>query len=445
MPDLNDARGSEPANNAPTSYDGQLEADIRAAFDTVEKGANDAPAPADKGSDRQYNRDEGGRFAKKEGDEAAGAESSKDKPAAEPEKPASQPVGEAVEAPAEEPAQEPAAPAVASPVGSPPPGWSVKSKSDWDGLSAAFPHIAADIVKREGEVAQGLAALRDYKDLKPYAEMARQSGTTLSAALQRFTTMETALRQDPAHGLMAIVHNAGLSQQRAAQLFADLAARLGAPPHSAPQSNGARPPASLSNGTRPPTIGSDQNDPLVEILGPLLEQRIGPLEQRLDERLGPVAQKLSALENHMTAVHLADQKAMERSVTEAIERFAADPAHRYFPDLEETISRLFETGMVERTADTVADLGKAYEMAAQLHPEVREALINERLKTSTAEAKAKEKEASAKAQRASRSITGSTIGATPEPAPNGKRKGVSYEADLEADVRAAMESLTGRA
>lgn len=297
------------------------------------------------------------------------------------------------------------------PGGGPPPGWSVQSKASWDSLKAAFPHVAADVEKRQQETEAGLAALRDYKDVKPYAEMAQQSGTTLAAALQRYTTMEQLARRDPAQGMMSIAHNMGLSKAQAGQLFAHLAGALGARPTNGHQSNG---------GLQPFTSGTDQNDPLAEVLGPILEQRLGPL-----------AQKLGVLETHLTRAQQADQNAMQRGVSEAIEKFATDPAHRYFPDLQETISRLFETGMVERTADPVADLTKAYEMAAYQHPEVREALVSERLKAKADEGRTK----AVAAQKRAVSLTGHPAGGAAAP----PRPAVGMSAH--DSVRAAFDQL----
>jgi hypothetical protein len=406
--------GGEPEGEV-LSYEAQIEADARAAYDEVEKGAPTEPAGKESGdavSDKPTTgqaRDERGRFAKRDGEPLVG-DDGKD-PAAV--------------APSAQPAEAAAASAELSPApggaqAAPPPGWSIASKAAWDALPE---HIRADVIKREGEVAQGLAALRDFKDVKPYAEMAQQSGTTLSAALQRYTTMEGTLRRDPVQGMMAVAHNIGLSQHQAAQLFAQLAEVLGARPTNGHQSNGGR---------QPSTNGSDQNDPLAEVIGPLIERAISPM-----------AQQFNALQTQLTQRQQADQNAQAQSVAQAIQAFSADPKNRYFPELEETISRLFETGMVERTANAAQDLAKAYEMAAQLHPEVREVLISERLKAKTEDAKAKEKEAAAKARAASRSITGSATDGT-EGLPPRRRQG-SYDADLEADVRAAFDAVSGRA
>jgi hypothetical protein len=372
-----------PAPEAPAKPESVRDS-VRAAFDKLSGGDE----PGEPGKTSGQPRDPGGRFASKPKD-------------GEPAAPLAKP--DAVNKPVD------IKPAPAAPSG-PPPGWSVQSKATWDQLPD---HIRADIAKREGEVAQGLAALRDYKNLKPYAEMAQKSGTTIADALKRYTDHEALVRRDPAQGLMNIAKNIGLSQAQAAQLFSQIGQALGARPT----------PGHQSNGGQPSTSGSHQDDPLAEVIGPLIERAIGPM-----------AQKFSAFETHLSRQREADQNARAQSVTEAIEKFAADPRHRYMPELEETISRLFETGMVERTANPVEDLAKAYEMAAQLHPEVREAHINERLATKAAEAKAK----AAAAQRAAVSLNGHPAGGAAAPSRPGPGTSVRDS------VRAAIQQLSAQ-
>src|SRR5690606_37398618 len=184
----------------------------------------------------------------------------------------------------------------------------------------------------------------------------------------------------PVEGIKAVAHNIGLSKAQAAEMFAGLAYKLGANPiHAASQSNGGV--------ALPSTSGADQNDPLAEVISPILQQQ-------LQSVLGPVTNELSTLKSYLTRQQEADQNARQQPIAEVIEEFAADPKHRYYPDLEETISRLFETGIVERTANPRRDLEKAYEQALWLHPEVRETLINERLtqRDQTARAEAEKAE-----------------------------------------------------
>lgn len=354
----------------------------------VEEAAPSAPAetldesPETESKDGPA-RDEHGRFtARQKEPEAAG-----------------KPDTETAETPDEterEPQQQPAA--------GPPPSWSVKSKAAWDALPA---EVRADIAKREGEVAQGLAALRDYKDLKPYADLARQHNTTISESLKRYVGMEQLLSRDLGAGLAQITQNFGLSQPQAAQLFASLAQRFG----NAQRQGGA------GNGHT-----SSQADPLDGLLRPFLaplEQRIATLTQSLESRAA------------------ADRNATAQTLDKAIEQFSANPENRFYPDLEETMTRLFETGQVPLTGDHVGDLRKAYETAAWMHPEVREALIEQRQRAAADAKRQREQEAAAKARTASRSITGSAApGAQVMP-----RSGGSGFDDIEADVRAAMRAV----
>lgn len=293
---------------------------------------------------------------------------------------------------------------------SPPPSWTVKSKSAWDKLPA---EVKADIAKREREVANGLAELRDYKDLKPYAELAKKHNTTISAALKHYTGMENLLRKDVGAGLATILQNYGYNQQQAAQLFGALAQKFGAKPQAG---NGHAAPQPGANGQTP-----QPGDPLYNILKPFLD---------------PLQNEVSTLKQSLTSREQADRNASEQSLTRAIEAFSQKPENRFFSDLEDTISRLFETGYVKLTGNHESDLRTAYDLAAQMVPEVREALIEQRVREQTEAARKKEQETAQKAKGASRSITGSRVPGTvmndPKPAQPGLR-----DDDIEADVRAA--------
>lgn len=280
---------------------------------------------------------------------------------------------------------------------SPPPGWSVKSKASWDELPQ---HVRADIAKRETEMNDGLAALRDYKDLKPFAEMATKYGTTIKDALQRYVGIEQLMQRDLGAGLAQVLENFGMSQQQAGQFFATLAQRYGG--------------VSAGGGNT-----QAKADPLQDILKPFID---------------PLKQEVTSLRSQLSSRQQADQNASSQSLASAIETFSVDPGNRYFADLEETITRLFETGMVKLTGNHENDLKTAYDMAAQIVPEVREALINQRLRDQKDAARQKEQEAADKAKKASRSLTGSRTMGTTYSSP-GKPNGQSD--DLEDVVRAA--------
>jgi hypothetical protein len=370
------------------------------AVEPASTPAASGPAPGDAGKPAA-NRDAGGRFVTKGKSDDKGAEGS------QPERVGKDDGAQADAGRGREgkpdgsrPGAEPAAADKAegqgaAPVSGPPPSWSVPAKAAWDKLPES---VRADIAKRETEMQQGLAALRDYKDLKPYAERAQREGTTVAKALDHYVKMEDVCRKNIGQGLAVICQNFGLNQQQAAHLFGNLARQLGG---SAPTIPGA----ANSPGGQAPALPAD--DPLLSALAPVLQ---------------PLQSKLSALEGQITSRAEADRKASAQQLGQAIERFASDPKNRFFPELEETITRFFETGMVPLTGNPDNDLRAAYDLAAYQHPEVREALIEQRLQEQIAAQRKKEQEEADRAKHASRSITGSRLPGTTidvPPAANG--------------------------
>ncbi len=293
---------------------------------------------------------------------------------------------------------------------SPPPSWTVKSKAAWDALPD---HVKADIAKREAEVSQGFAALKEYKDLKPFAEMAAKHNTTIAAALKHYTGIENLLRQDLGQGLSVILQNYGMNQQQAGQFFATLA-----------QKHGFQVAAPAARGGS--QAGPQPGDPLYDILKPFIE---------------PLKQEITTLRQTHTSREEADRNAEAQSLAKALDEFASDPANRYYPELEEAIARLFETGYVRRTGNHKADLKTAYDMAAQLHPEVSEALIEQRLAEKKEAERKREQAAADKAKAASRSITGSRVPGAVSKQTEARAPGHD---DVEADVRNAYRLLAQR-
>lgn len=369
-----------------------------------EPAAESRPAPNEvtdekRGTRRGPQKDERGRFVKRSVETVTKGEKTKE-------------VDTGTEGPDEEnddpqPAEQ--AEKAAQSAGSPPPSWTVKSKSSWDQLPE---HVRADIAKRETEIAQGLSALRDYKDLKPYADLAAKHNTTIKKALDHYTGIENVLKQDLGKGLAIIVQNYGLDQSRAAQLFASLAQQYGGqvPNHQR---------ASQAPSGATPVSQPQPGDPLHNLLKPFLE---------------PLRGEVTRLQQQLSSREAADRNASEQSLAKAIESFSVRPENRYFADLEETITRLFETGMVPFTGNHEGDLRTAYDTAAQMHPEVREALIEQRIREQADSQRQKEQEAAQKAKNASRSITGSRVPGTVTRQQPAASNGFD---DIEADVRAA--------
>jgi hypothetical protein len=378
------------------------------APDASEKGAASRSSASDKTSKAEVRTDDAGRQR-----DASGRFTSKDDQAAPKD-----------QAPAEKAASDAAAKPVdgktaagdqqAAPAGQdglPPPSFSVKSKADWAKLPE---HVRADIVKREGEMQNGLAALRDYKDLKSYADLATRHGTTIKDYIDRTLRIENTIRQNPQAGIAQILVNMGVPQAQAAQMLGEMATKLGFKGLTGQGQPGAQTP-------------NASEDPLAAAIAPILQPMLQPLMQQLQTMQGAVS-----------ARQTADRNAEEAALLTEINNFASDPDNLYFENLAETMTQLMSSGMVPRSGNAKADVQTAYRMAAQLHPEVSEALIEKRIADKAEAQRKADQEAANKARNASRSISGSNMPGARVTEPQGRQSGVSYDDDLMADVQAAF-------
>jgi hypothetical protein len=140
-------------------------------------------------------------------------------------------------------------------------------------------------------------------------------------------------------------------------------------------------------------------------------------------------EKLGSLEGYFQNLKQTDQQRQLSQAQKVVDEFAASDQYRYYSDVEETINNLLVKGLVTRTGDFRADLATAYDMACQLHPEVREALINERIskteekrRAEAEKAEADKRAKAASATRAAVSVRGAPSG--PVSAPAGSKGGV---------------------
>jgi hypothetical protein len=309
----------------------------------------------------------------------------------------------------------------------PPSSFSPRSKASWEQLRAQFPWIAADIAKREGEVGEGFAALRDFKDVKPYADMARNSGTTLATALHRYTNLEQLAKRSPAHGLVSVCASIGMPKAEALEALRHAAMLIGGD-IQIPANRTAGGPA--ANGGGPGDQKPD--DPLVAALAPILR---------------PLLQEVGDLRKHISDFSTANRTVAERSLDEAITAFASDAANVYYNDVADDMTRLFNTKMVPLTGNHAADLRACYDMACKLHPQVSEALIEQRLGQRNTDAANRERQIAQRARAAGRSLAGSSSPADIErdtaPGRRGKEKPPDQER-LDA-VSAAYEQVAGSA
>jgi hypothetical protein len=398
MPDEND------------KAEASLEELVAAELDKEAQADTGTPAEPAEGADKGgQDRDEHGRFKAKEADKAESkAEAEKEPAAAAAEQ----------TPPAEGEAKSKAE--AAAPAGAPPTSWSAPAKAAWDGLPA---EVKDAIAKREGEMAAGSAQYRDYADLKPYADMAQRSGTTLAKAMEAYTGIEFLLQQDPARGFAQIAQNIRLSQADAAKIFAHLAQQMGHQFGTAtPQPGGGTTQAGQG-------AGNGVDPQLATVFEPLLKQH-----------LAPYVEKITGLETTLKQQQDANQTASLQRAQSVTAAFAADPQNRYYANLENDIAALLGHGLVvngvmvrvQKTGDFARDLKAAYDQACKLNPEVSGLLVKQQREKDEAERRAREKEAAEKAKAASRSVTGSRLpGTTVQEAQKGDAKG-----DLEAQLMA---------
>lgn len=380
------------------SYDDDLYADARAAFDTVSKPETETvvtevaerpaevEAPvvepkADHPTDEKRYAD--GTFKPIKGEEKPAEKSTEPAPKPEEAPAAAQPTSEVQ--------------AVATTQGNPPPGWSVKSKAEWDRLPE---HIRADIIKRETEVNTGFAQYSGMKELLPYAQRAQSQGQSLKQVLDSFLGMEDLLRQSPEQGFMTIANRLGIPMQRLAQAFAQYAPSTG---------QYAQP-------------GYQQPTDYLPIDHSLLQQHINPLSQEVNQ-----------LKSFVQQIQQAETTRYTTAFNAAQTRFMSEPESRYYENVKPLMVQLFQSGIVPETGDHYADLKAAYEKACNLTPEIHDLRINERIAKAEEQRRKTEQEAAEKARLASRSITGS-------PAAGAKTGPDDNDDSIEADVRRAVRA-----
>lgn len=294
-------------NPASTPEDDDLRSALEAGWDELEQAPDTPEEPlaepetqeAEESSAAERARDEKGRFTKaqKEAEEAAEqveqAAQQEQKPVEE--KPVEQEQPQAVR---------------------PPTSWSPTAKAAFE---KADPAIREAVAKREAEVNQGFAKLAEYKGLDNYVEMARNSGTSLNEALDRYIAAENLLAQDFVGGVQNLCRMYGVHPVQLAQAF------LGGQGNQTPQ--------------QPDTMA-------------------------------PVFQKVSALEAEVNRMNWERQQAEQQAINSQIDAFANDPANKYFDNVKETMGKLLNSGQAE-------DLKDAYEKACWINPEIRGLFIKE--------------------------------------------------------------------
>jgi hypothetical protein len=237
------------------------------------------------------------------------------------------------------------------------------SKEEWDA-------VKRDIAKRNDEVGKGFEKLAEYKPIERFAEMAKQSGTTLDRALENYVGIEQDLRRDFVGGIARICQNQGIS------------------------------PLALAN----------------QILA---RNGVAPSEVQPGDQ--PQARQPAPVDPNAIAQSVREQiraEQIQEEVTRSIKQFGGDPKNQFFENVRLDMTRLLQAGSAESLED-------AYDKACWANPEIRNLLIKQQaVAASDPSAKAA---AATQARAASKSITGSPI-------PNASAKGpdISIEDEIRA-------------
>lgn len=192
----------------------------------------------------------------------------------------------------------------------PPSRFSADAKAQWATLPDA---VKGEIHRTHRELESGLERYREsataYDEVREFAELARNSGTTMKAAMSNYVGIEMKLREDPIGGLSQIAENLGFSLK-------DIAAQV--------------------MGQAPDQAASQQ-----------------------DQVIRALKQEIAGLKEQVGGVTTTIQEQNKAGILKQIEAFASDPAHSRFDELSAEIERQIQGGF---------DLSEAYRRAEMLNP-----------------------------------------------------------------------------
>lgn len=180
-------------------------------------------------------------------------------------------------------------------------------QAKWAGVD---PEVRTEVTRMERELTEGIEKhRRELEPIKPYADMARQAGTTVEAALKSYTELDKLLHTDKLKGLEAIFERVGISPREYAA-------------HILNQS---------------PDQQASQSDATIREL----KQTVA----RLEQQVGGVTQTFQAQREQATHADVA--------------KFAADNPR--FDELAGDIAFFLQSGKTQ-------DLAEAYKLAERLNP-----------------------------------------------------------------------------
>lgn len=234
----------------------------------------------------------------------------------------------------------------------PPHGWTPAAKAAYAKLP---PEVQEAVARREVEINNGFAKLKDYKGLDEYAEMARQSGTTLREAFDRYKAAEDLLDRDFRGGVAQLCEMYGVHPMQLAQEFAAM-------------------------------FGGGQGQP---------GQQPGPV----DPQVALLSRELNGIKDFVRTLTTREEQREREGINTYVQEFSQDKL--YFENVRQDMAHLIRTGQA-------TDLNDAYDKACWMNPQIRDLLIKERAAPQEAEARV------SRARRASGSLSpGAPAGNTP--------------------------------
>lgn len=243
----------------------------------------------------------------------------------------------------------------------PPPGWAPAAKAAYATLP---PEVQEAVARREAEVNNGFRKLQEYKGLDDYATMARESGTTLKDALDRYKAAEDSLDKDFFGGVANLCQMYQIHPVQLAQTFLQ-AFGQGGPGQVTPQ------------------------PPQADLL----------------------ARRLYGMEETVRTLISERERAEQEAINGSLEAFAAE--NMYFEDVRQDMALLIREGRAN-------SLEEAYTKACRMHPEIGDLLIKQQAAPQNARARVDQ------ARRASSGLrTGAPAGSSGSSQSNSLRDALS--------------------
>jgi len=212
-------------------------------------------------------------------------------------------------------------------------------------LWANTPHeVRADmqrvISEAETEAATARESVKEYESIRPYAEMAKQSGTTIDQALKSYIGIEQTFRANPSEGFKTLLSN---MQMNPVQAIGSILQAYGVRPEQLAE-HIAQNPNEYTSLARPQQQPQPQSD-----------QRVQTLEQQVQEMKAQL-------------VH--------RDVEDKIIAPFARENPRYH-ELQDTIAAFLNSDMVPKSLSPHDRLAAAYDMAVRISPAKKSAPATE--------------------------------------------------------------------